>query len=281
MYSLVTPNRNRQDSLRRVVASWQATPLIDEIVIVDYGSNDPIRHQQFENPEKLKIVRVENSTEWCIGLAINIGVDLAASDAICKFDSDVTLTASDWLVGLDLRDGFYRGHYAHGISNGQVLFARQHWQGVGGYHEWLTDYGYDDSDFYQRLRASGAREQMLPAGMLVAEVHEHGSRIGTEIKNEFFTLQTRTPEERLNYYSLRNTYLAMLRPWNASLRRPYVARAESRASVTVELAVPSAERRWAEAIANFCALARATGVPANSKVLDTMVRRFLSERGGL
>ena len=281
MYSLVTPNRNRQESLRRVLPSWQATPLIHEIVVVDYGSDDPIRHQQFVSPNKLKIVRVENSTAWCIGLAINIGVDHAASDAICKLDSDVTLTASDWLAGLDLRNAFYRGHYAYGVSNGQVLFTRQHWQVVGGYHEWLTDYGYDDSDFYQRLRAAGTREQILPTGALAAELHEHGSRIGIEIRNEFFALQTRTPEERLNYFSLRNTYLAMIRPWSASLRCPYAARAESDARVTVELAAPSAERRWAEAIANFCALARATGVPANSKVLDAMVGTFLSERGGL
>jgi len=284
MYSLVTPNRNRQESLRRVLTSWQAAPLIGEIVVVDYGSNEPIRYQDFDSRDRLKIVRVEGSAAWCIGQAINIGVDHAASNAICKLDSDVTLAASDWLAGLDLRDAFYRGHYARGVSNGQVVFARQHWRAVGGYHEWLTDYGFDDSDFYQRLRERGIREQILPAGVLAAEVHAHGSRTGPEIRNEFFALQTRMPEERLNYYSLRNTYLAMIRPWSASLRRPYAAHgasAEPDSQIIVELAAASAERRWVEAIANFCALARASGAPANSKVLDAMAAQFLSERGGL
>jgi glycosyltransferase involved in cell wall biosynthesis len=124
MFSVVIPNRNRLESLKAVISSWQSQKLISEIIVVDYGSENPIRIDDFPIPEKVKIVRVEGADDWRIGHAINIGVDWAANRYICKLDSDVLIETSDWINSLDLASSFFRGHFQTAVPNGEVLFQR-------------------------------------------------------------------------------------------------------------------------------------------------------------
>ena len=183
MYAVVTPNRNRLATLQEVVPSWQAAPLVSEIVVVDFGSARPIELADFADRRKLKLVRVSGTDEWRIGLALNIGVYHASTEEICKLDSDIEIKRPDWLSSIDTSAAFYRGRYDGPVSNGQVIFAKRHWQAVGGYNEWLSGYGFDDSDFYIRLRKSGVEERRIDPGFIVERPHAIGSRVSNEIRS--------------------------------------------------------------------------------------------------
>jgi glycosyltransferase involved in cell wall biosynthesis len=281
MYAVVTPNRNRLASLREVVPSWQAAPLVSEIVVVDFGSETPIEPADFADRRKLKLVRVSGTDEWRIGLALNIGVDQAGAAAICKLDSDIEIKHADWLSGADTGAAFYRGRYDGPVSNGQAVFAKRHWQAVGGYNEWLSGYGFDDSDFYARLRKSGVAERLIDAAFIVERQHPVESRTAEKITTEFFELAPPDPKARLVFNASRNTYLAYLRAWTPELRRSTTVRPLPGGVIGVELGPMSEAQRKAAAFANLLGLVRMAGVREHVELLNAMVARFLAEDGGL
>lgn len=282
MYSVVTPNRNRLSTLVEVLPSWQAAPLVGEIVIVDFGSEMPIRLADFADARKLKIVRVSNTDEWRIGLAINIGVDHAASGLICKLDSDIEIKRPSWLAEIDPAEAFYRGNFRAGVSNGQVIFAKQHWAAVGGYNEWLAGYGFDDSDFYIRLRRSGVTQRYIDAGVVAERTHSHEMRAGTKLSGEFFEVDLPDPKARLLFTSSRNTYLAYLCKWSAGERMGYTTRPpDDDQTAAVDLHGFSEAYRRTKAFADFLAVVRLWGDQRTVDLQGSMMAKFLSEDGGL
>ncbi len=281
MFSVVTPNRNRLESLREVLPSWQAAPLVSEIVVVDFGSDRPIEPADFADRRKLKLVRVSNTDEWRIGLALNLGIDQADAAAICKLDSDIEIKDADWLATVDTAAAFYRGRYGTAVSNGQAVFAKRHWQAIGGYNEWLSGYGFDDSDFYIRMRQSGLEERPIDARFLAERKHALSTRIGAKITTEFFQLAPPDPAARVLFSTSRNTYLAYLREWAPELRTGYTVQPLAGGVIGVELAPMGEAYRKASAFANFLGLVRMAGVHEHVELLGAMIARFLSEDGGL
>lgn len=281
MFSIVTPNRNRLETLREVLPSWQAAPLVSEIVVVDFGSERPIQIQDFADRRKLKLIRVSKTDEWRIGLAINLGVDQAEAEMICKLDSDMEIREAAWLSTVQPDTAFYRGRYGTAVSNGQTVFAKRHWRAIGGYHEWLSGYGFDDSDFYIRLRRSGLAERPIDPGFLSERTHTLESRVGARITTEFFELAPPEPQARVVFSSSRNTYLAYLRAWAPELRTGYTVRPLADGIVGIELAPMGEACRKASAFADFLGLVRMAGVPEHVELLGAMMAKFLSEDGGL
>jgi glycosyltransferase involved in cell wall biosynthesis len=281
MYSVVTPNRNRLANLREVLPSWQAASLVSEIVVVDFGSERPIEPADFADRRKLKLVRVGGTDEWRIGLALNIGIDHATAPLVCKLDSDIEIVNAAWLSTVDTQAAFYRGRYDGPVSNGQAIFAKRHWQAVGGYNEWLSGYGFDDSDFYIRLRKNELAERLIDPGFIAERPHAITSRVSDKITTEFFELAPPDPKARLVFNSSRNTYLAYLRPWTGEQRRSLTVRPLADGVIGVELGPMSEAHRKAAAFANVLGLVRMAGVPEHVELLNAMVARFLAEDGGL
>lgn len=281
MFSVVTPNRNRLASLQEVLPSWQAAAPVGEIVVVDFGSERPIELADFSDRRKLRVVRVTGTDEWRIGLALNIGVDHATAPTILKLDSDMEIRDPAWLSTVDTASAFYRGRYGTTVSNGQVVFARQHWAAIGGYHEWLSGYGFDDSDFYIRLRRSGLAERPIAPDFLAEHAHALATRVAPDITTEFFRLAPPDPHARLVFNSSRNTYLAYLRAWAPELRTPYTITPLADGIVGVELTPLGEAYRKTSAFANFLGLVRMAGVQEHVELLGAMVAKFLAEDGGL
>jgi hypothetical protein len=281
VFTIVSPNRNRVDSLAKVLPSWQRVPSIAQIVIVDFGSEPPIALQHFASPAKIKIIRVTNSAVWRIGLAINIGCDFANEARIVKLDSDIEIRDASCLQAWDLGAAFYRGHHSGAVSNGQAVFAQRHWRAVGGYNEWLSGYGFDDSDFYGRLRRSGIVERRLEDGFLVEHRHGNESRAPGPIQTEFVSAEFATDADRILYLLSKNTYLAMLREWGAGLRVGYSVSAAHDGSTQVMLHEFTEEYRWADALANLLAVVRLSGTEQNVHLLNRIVAAYLAASGGL
>jgi hypothetical protein len=279
-FSIVTANRDRLETLRHVMRSWQTCEHVTEVIVIDFGSSTPVRPEHFESTDKLRIIRVSNADCWRIGLAINLGVDQAANEFICKLDSDVAIRDFTFLSRLDLQGSFYRGRDGSGTSNGQVCFSRRAWSDVGGYNEWLSGWGFDDTDFYQRLRLNGVKECALEQGSLAEIPHSVQTRGATDFHTEFLSLKFPDVSTRLTYMTSRNTYLAMLRRWSAELRVPYASETRPDGTATIELEQMSDEFRWSDALASYLAVVRISGTPHNVNILNSLVERYLSENGG-
>jgi glycosyltransferase involved in cell wall biosynthesis len=230
MFSIVTPNRDRLEHLKQAVQTWQKKKLVAEIVVVDYGSTPPIRHFDFENAEKIRIIRVEGTADWRIGHAINIGFDFASNRYIMKLDADVLVEHDEWLSGLDLDKNFFRGDLKT-VPMGEVVVLKDHFLAVGGYNEFLSGWGFDDQDFYIRLKSKGLRECYIPPAFLRAIPHSNELR--GRYKTTYLFGQINDAETRADFDHRKNTLLSFMQEWHLSMRTPYTVLSESAQLVTI------------------------------------------------
>lgn len=158
---------------------------LEEIVVVDFGSEQPI-----ETPRTAgtKLVRVEAAL-WSLGEAINVGVLSTASPIIAKTDADIlidptSLTAFDDSVerlasgaidlavsqAIDLHQSLSPSDALRALSEGGelpgllrpkwgqgglVFFTRESWRRIGGFDSRFTGWGNEDNDFAERMRRAG------------------------------------------------------------------------------------------------------------------------------
>lgn len=155
MLSLVTTCKNRFQFLSKSMKSYIDQPLISEVIIVDFDSDNSV-HEELKaiaSMEKVKVLRVDDQPIWKIGLAQNIGLSFVKNDIFLKIDSDVGILNIDkYFESVKAGDFSYiRGMHSKGTSSGLIMAKKELWQKVGGYNDWLMGWGYDDSDFYERI----------------------------------------------------------------------------------------------------------------------------------
>jgi glycosyltransferase involved in cell wall biosynthesis len=167
---------------------------IDEIVVVDFGSLEPIAFSHSDS--RVRVVRVD-AKRWSLGEAINVGVLAAKGDVLAKTDADI-LISPDSQPGLaEASRAVASGHYdllltqardlpsslslAEAIETvarneagmarprpkwgqgGLPIFSRSGWARIGGYETRYTGWGEEDKDFTDRMRRSGGRVGWVPA----------------------------------------------------------------------------------------------------------------------
>lgn len=280
MFSVVTPNRNRLDHLKQALPSWQRAHLISEIIIVDYGSDRAISLDDFAAVDKIKLVRVEGVADWRIGHASNIGIDFASNEKILKLDSDIVLDDAPWLEKVDLSNRFYRGHFQTPVPNGEVIVLKDHWRAVGGYHEWLSGYGFDDGDFYIRLRERGLAENYLPASLLHTIPHSQELRGRYRTAYRFGSIDD--AETRADFDQRKNTLLSFMQRWQPLLRTPYTVLSESAQLITVKTDQIRNRSASQEAIAEtISALYLKTNDQAVRQQLNGLLGWLIEQAGGL
>jgi hypothetical protein len=200
--------------------------------VVDYGSTKPIKVDDLPDTKKIKIIRVEGTDDWRIGHASNIGADYATNRYICKFDSDVIVEKSDWLQNLNLTNSFFRGHFQTPVPNGEVILSKEHWLTVGGYHEWLSGYGFDDADFYIRLKSIGLEERYIPPTVLHTLKHTQESR--GDYKQSYRFMRVDDPSTKAMVDQYRNTLLSLMQRWHHELRSHYAVVSDQSQLITVK-----------------------------------------------
>ncbi|MEM9319060.1 MAG: glycosyltransferase [Pseudomonadota bacterium] len=188
MITAIIPFRNWSlERLERCVERLRQSAAISEIILVDFGSDEPLGVTP-----GCRIVHVEADI-WCLSEANNIGIAAATNDVVLKIDADVELLienevlaqlASNIIKGavsfyvlqptdFDYIDGQprrkrLRPSWGEGCGN---LFSRADVVEIGGFDTRYFDYGGEDNDLCQRLRRYGKRVEVFQSDKVLHERH--------------------------------------------------------------------------------------------------------------
>ena len=149
--SVINATKNR-DNIYEAVPSWLACEEITEVVVVDWGSDVPIR---FDDP-RVRVARREQET-WLLSHAFNYAASLASYPLLLKLDADYVLHP-DFCKRHVLKgpgkyycgDRWWQERWNNGLD-GLVFVHRDDFEKAGGYNEDILWYGSDDYELYRRL----------------------------------------------------------------------------------------------------------------------------------
>jgi len=182
--TLVTCCRDRSANLCLALPTWLALPGIDEIVVVDWTSASPVAADLLAadlTDPRIRVVRVEEEPDWVLSRAFNLGFRLARYDRILKVDADIQL-AQEFFESNRLEQGhFCAGNWrlagpGQQFVNGFFYIHNADLMRVNGFNEYVTGYGWDDDDLYERLTATGLNRCDVAPGSLYHLVHDDVAR---------------------------------------------------------------------------------------------------------
>jgi N-terminal domain of galactosyltransferase len=251
--SLVSYVRDRTSFLAGSLPHWRAAPEVSEIVVVDYGSAEPVDPALFEGDPRCRLIRVENAPYWKQSKAENLAIAEATGPLILKLDVDTYLLPEVIPALLTLAPCQFITGSPVWTQSGQALFWKADWAAIGGYHEFLSGWGHDDHDFYRRLLARGLERFEFPAEMLRNVEHEDHLRTAGGVA---VPRRLRIPESVLRnkeFSNARNKILAYLVPWDETLREIPARRELDPTGLILTLGLPSAREEGAVEVASFFA----------------------------
>lgn len=160
--SIVTVCKNREESLKEVLPTWVKQKNIDEIVILDWSSDNSLKPlvDSF-NDERIVLLDAPKQDKWILSHAYNLAIRMCSHANILKLDSDVKLM-DDFISTHDLKQGiFFTGNWEKARDdnekhlNGVLYIKKEDFLSINGYNEFIKTYGWDDSDLYNRLMTHG------------------------------------------------------------------------------------------------------------------------------
>ncbi len=178
---------NRQEHLRATAPKVAAWPHHGEHLIVDWSSTVPVRREELPADPRIRLLRVEGERRWSLCRAYNFAVDQARGDGVLKLDADAwpTQAFDPFLPALRLPGDGAPGEpvvvcaFGSGPEGrkGQFLMARALFEAVGGFHELLVGYGFDDKDLMARLhQCTGEETRFLPQEWIGVIPHSDAER---------------------------------------------------------------------------------------------------------
>ena len=159
--SIVSACMNRNENLIKALPSWLAHDLVKEIIIVDWSSREPVantlKENGIKNDSRIKIIREDGRNSWCLTQAFNVGIRASKSQYILKLDSDIVISEGFFHSHPVSNFIFYAGNWRIAANdnetriNGSFMAPRSVLNAIGLYNEFITTYGWDDSELYERL----------------------------------------------------------------------------------------------------------------------------------
>jgi glycosyltransferase involved in cell wall biosynthesis len=193
--SLFTTCRNREKNLKLALPSWQSQN-VDEIIILDYGSEKPIEGAYRVEADKFQITK-----------ALNIAESICTGDILIKVDADYILNV-DIVNLVNLQKGeFYTGAYVKKYISGFLMCWRHDFEKVNGYNERMLYYGEDDIDLYNRLEMLGLEHKKINGDWITHIDHTDSQRL------KEYGINGRR-RKHFDYYGKKNIQVSKEMPWN-------------------------------------------------------------------
>lgn len=171
--SIICSCKNRNKALSISLSSWINLPEIQEIIIVDWSSDENLEHILFLD-QRIKLIRVNNQKHFNQIQPLNLAASLVKSELILKLDSDYIINPYYDFVNKYKPS---KGHFSSGNSSekiegkansfyaflrGLLFVYKEDFDLVGGYNESLKDnYAYEDEDICARLVKLGLQEKYI------------------------------------------------------------------------------------------------------------------------
>lgn len=201
--SIVSCCMNRNENLKKALESWRKLD-VDEIVIVDWSSDEPVADtiQGIDDP-RIKIVRVEGEPKWVLTYAFNVGLRFASYSKIYKFDADIQVSNDFLSKNHFTGEEFIRGSWQDAIDSGKndQIYVNGSFGAnkvdlleIGYYNEFITSYGWDDSDLYERLAVKrGLKTKFLSFDSILHMEQEQEQRIENQAVPKGYFLDRVSP----------------------------------------------------------------------------------------
>lgn len=174
--SLIAACKDRRQSLSLALQAWEEVDGVEEIVLVDWGSEDgalngiPIINGLLQSG-KMTLIRVKE-VDWVLARAYNLAARFAVGEVLMKVDCD-TVVDKGFLTKHPVEEGmFYTLNWGNERTENEkalrgVWVARKDdFWGIGGYDERIMAYGYEDVDLYSRWTSEGLRSEQLDLDMI-------------------------------------------------------------------------------------------------------------------
>ena len=184
--SLVTCCMNRERNLLRALPSWVECPEITEIVIVDWSSDRSVREVLSESgirDPRIRVATVKDEPRWVLSYAFNLGFRIASCDKVLKADADIILDPSFFSRNVLQPGNFLAGNWrvaekGQAYVNGFFYAFKRDLAAVAGFNEYITTYGWDDDDLYERLERHGLSRRDVDIGTIHHLPHSDEKRTG-------------------------------------------------------------------------------------------------------
>lgn len=215
MISICNVTKNRHENLEKC---WRTWLFADEVIILDYGSDVPIK---IDHP-KVKVYRYESNT-FCKTKGLNMAIGLAKGDIIIQSDSDYyfnkkfsenDLNTGEFITGKELIETDDRDIIS---LTGFCMFWKSDWEKVNGFNENFIYYAYDDCDFYSRLESIGLKHRKINLGDITHLTHSDLERIINFVGNASGRMSNILSKSRQ-----KNIEISIKNPWTInSIRSAY------------------------------------------------------------
>jgi len=216
--SLVTCCMNRTENLLKALATWLEHDRINEVIIVDWSSDRELKeslHEAGFKDDRIRVIRVMDEPRWVLSYAFNLGFRYARHERILKTDADIMLK-STFFKNNNLQPGmFIAGSWEVAEKgqehiNGFFYVFRENLLNVKGFNEYITTYGWDDDDIYERLKGFGLKRVCVDVNSIYHIQHDDFQRLGrcdNKLENALEELHA------VPMFKIRaNRYLAMMMP---------------------------------------------------------------------
>jgi hypothetical protein len=165
--SVVTCCMDRNSNLVKSVKSWTGIKGVNEIVVIDWNSVVPVSQTLKLNgikDDRIKIYRVHNVRFWVASWAKTFGYEVSSFDKILFVDADDQIDDPHFLKKHPLPNSVFYGGTRGKQYGGKHLYGMHYvhkssLERIGGQHQYITTYGYEDTDLFNRLAKSGLKRK--------------------------------------------------------------------------------------------------------------------------
>lgn len=185
--SVICACKNRTKPLEISLASWLMFEEIQEVIITDWSSDEPIDHL-IKYDERVKIITVNGEKYFNQPQPLNLAASITTGDYILKLDSDTILNPyynffdSHSIDETSFLTGFYdenqgREHPCYSHLWGTLYLTKENFFKIGGYNENMGEYvAWEDSEIVERLLLLGLKHKRIDHKLSTAISIPHSAK---------------------------------------------------------------------------------------------------------